>query len=103
MAYNLFVSKEAHEDIDDIVHYIAEELVNPTAAVAFLNDVEKCYHAVVQNPSMYSFCHDTRLSSKGYRKIVVKNYLILYRVDDEAKAVLIVRIIYGGRNYADLI
>ena len=35
MAYNLFVSKEAHEDIDDIVHYIAEELVNPTAAVAF--------------------------------------------------------------------
>ncbi|MBS4030255.1 MAG: type II toxin-antitoxin system RelE/ParE family toxin [Clostridiales bacterium] len=103
MAYNLIVSQEAHEDINEIVHYMTEKLVNPTAAVAFLNDVEKCYHAVVENPNMYSLCHDARLGSKGYRKIVVKNYLILYRVDDEAKAVFIVRIIYGGRNYANLI
>ncbi|EEG78795.1 type II toxin-antitoxin system RelE/ParE family toxin [Dethiobacter alkaliphilus] len=87
MTYNLIVSKEAHEDIDAIVHYIANELANPTAAVTLLNDVEKSYHAVVENPSMYSLCHDARLSSKGYRKIVVKNYLILYRVDDEAKTV----------------
>ncbi len=103
MAYNLIVSKEAHEDIDDIVNYIAVELVKPAAAVTFLNEVEKSYHAVVKNPRMYSLCHDARLSSKGYRKIVIRNYLILYRVDDEAKAVYIVRIIYGGRNYAKLI
>lgn len=36
MAYKLVVSKEAHKDIDDIVHYIAVELANPTAAASFL-------------------------------------------------------------------
>ena len=103
MAYKLIVSNEAHKDIDDIVHYIAVELVNPAAAAEFLNDVEKSYHAVVNNPRMYSLCNDARLSRDGYRKIVIKNYLILYRIDDEAKFVVIVRIIYGGRNYSELI
>jgi len=28
MAYKLIVSKEAHEDINDIIHYIAVELVS---------------------------------------------------------------------------
>jgi toxin ParE1/3/4 len=103
MAYKLVVSKEAHKDIDNIVHYIAVELVNPAAAAGFLNDVEKSYHIVVSNPYMYSLCHDARLSREGYRKIVIKNYIILYRIDDETKAVFIVRIIYGGRNYVDFI
>jgi len=103
MAYKLVVSKEAHKDIDDIVQYIAVELVNPTAAASFLDDIEKSYFAVINNPRMYSLCQDARLSREGYRKIIIKNYLILYRIDDEAKKVFIVRIIYGGRNYAGFI
>ena len=43
MAYKLIVSKEVHKDIDDIIHYIAVELVNPVAAASFLNDVENSY------------------------------------------------------------
>ena len=65
MAYKLIVSKEAHKDIDDIVHYIAVELVNPTAAASFLDDVEKSYYSVVNNPRMFSLCQDARLSREG--------------------------------------
>ena len=36
MVYKLIVSKEAHNDVDDIVHYVAIELCNPTAATGFL-------------------------------------------------------------------
>lgn len=102
MAYNLVISKEAHKDIDDIVHYIAVELANPTAAASFLDVIEKSYIDVVNNPRMYSRCQDDRLSREGYRKIV-KNYLVLYRIDNEEKKVFIVRIIYGGRNYPEFI
>jgi len=103
MAYKLTISKEAHKDTDSIVHYIAEELVNPAAAAGFLDDVEKSYHVVVNKPYMYSLCHDARLNREGYRKIVIKNYIIIYRIDDETKAVYIMRIIYGGRNYVNFI
>ena len=103
MAYRLIVSKEAHKDIDDIVHYIAGELSNPGAAAGFLDDIERSYRAVVNNPRMYSLCNDGRLHKDGYRKIVIKNYLILFRIDDEEKTVLVSRIIYGGRNYTEFI
>jgi len=52
---------------------------------------------------MYSLCQDARLSREGYRKIVIKNYLVIYRIDDEAKKVFVMRIIYGGRNYPEFI
>ncbi|MBS3970275.1 MAG: type II toxin-antitoxin system RelE/ParE family toxin [Clostridia bacterium] len=103
MEYKLIVSKEAHNDIDDIVNYIALKLANPTAAASFLDDVEKSYYEVINKPRMYSLCQDVRLSREGYRRIVIKNYLILYRIDDDAKAIHIVRIIYSGRNYSELI
>jgi hypothetical protein len=37
---------------------------------------------------MYSFCNDARLKKEGYRKIIIKNYLILYRIDDEKRMFL---------------
>ncbi|MDA8226680.1 MAG: type II toxin-antitoxin system RelE/ParE family toxin [Desulfitobacterium hafniense] len=53
MAYKLIVSKEVHIDIDGIVNYIAVELGNPSAAASFLDDVDRSYRAVMDNPRMY--------------------------------------------------
>lgn len=103
MDYKLFVSKEAYKDIDDIVNYIAIELVNKVAAANFLDEVEESYRRLVNNPYIYSLCTDSRLSKDGYRKIVIKNYLILYRIQEQEKSVIVVRVIYGGRNYTELI
>jgi len=103
MAYKLNVSREAHQDIDDIVTYITYELKNPKAATGFLDDVEKSYHNVVDNPFIYALCNESRLRRNGYRKIVIKNYLIFYRVDESENTVFIVRVIYGARDYAKLL
>lgn len=103
MIYKLVVSKEADKDIEDIFLYIASELNNPRAASAFLDDVEKSYHNLVDKPAMYSLCNDYRLHNGGYRKIVIKNYLILYRINEEAGTVIVVRVVYGGRNYSDFL
>jgi toxin ParE1/3/4 len=103
MIYKLVVSKEADEDIEDIVLYIVSELNNPSAASAFLDDVEKSYNNIVEKPAMYSLCNDYRLRNGGYRKIVIKNYLILYRINEDDKMVIVVRVVYGGRNYSELI
>jgi len=101
MTYKLIVSKDVHFDIDGIVNYMVNKLQNQTAAVDFLDDVEKSYKNIIQNPMMYSSCDDERM--KGYRKIPIKNYLILYSVDEKQKTVTVIRIIYGGRNYVELV
>ncbi|BBB92570.1 hypothetical protein MAMMFC1_03265 [Methylomusa anaerophila] len=40
--YRLIVSELAHQDLDNIVSYIAIKLANPMAARDFLNEVDSC-------------------------------------------------------------
>ena len=103
MGYKLIVSKEAHEDVDEIAGYIAHELKNMAAASGFLDDVEKSYRSLTENPRLFALCDDARLQREGYRKAVIKNYLVLYRIDEEKKAVYVVRVVYGPRNYPELL
>jgi len=103
MVYKLIISKDVHSDIDGIVNYMVDKLKSAVAAAGFLDDVEKSYRNIVVNPLMYGFCNDDRLRNQGYRKIPIKNYIILYSVDEEAKIVTVIRIFYGGRNYSELV
>ena len=73
MAYKLVETALAQADLDAILSYLALSLENPTAATAFANEVEKCYTALEQMPYLYEQCRDPRLSSKGYRKAVIKH------------------------------
>ena len=102
MGYKLIVSKDAHGDVDEIAGYIARELENPQAASSFLDDVEKSYRSLMENPRLFALCQDSSLQRKGYRKIVIKNDLVLYRIDENKKSVYVVRVVYGPRNYPDL-
>ena len=103
MAYRVEISREAHNDIYEIVGYIANELSNPKAANSFLDDVETSYLRVADNPHSYSLCSDIRLERLAYRKIIIKNYLILYRIDEDNQVVYIVRVVYGRRNYPEMV
>jgi len=103
MAYKLNISKDVHNDIDSIVTYISHELKGLQAADSFLDDIEKSYRNIVDNPFMYALCNDELLHRKEYRKITIKNYLIFYRIDEPTKTVFVVRIIYSARDYANLL
>jgi plasmid stabilization system protein ParE len=101
--YRLVIAELAHEDLDSIVSYIAVQLVNPMAAAKFLDEVEKCYGYLKSNPLMYERCHDARLEKEGYHKATINNYVLVYKVDDAAKTIVIYRFFYGAENYIQLI
>lgn len=101
--YKVFISELANEDLENIVSYIAIKLSSPNAATTFLNEVSKCYEHLKTNPFMYEKCRDYKLQKDGYRRVVIKNYVLIYKVNEEAKVVNIYRFFYGARNYIDLI
>ena len=103
MEYELDITVSAHNDLNEIVDYITETLYAPGAAAHFAEAVEKCYANLKEHPYMYAAAVMPELTEKGYRRAPVKNYLILYKVDETAKSVRIHRIFYGARNYIDLI
>ncbi len=103
MSYKLLITNDANNDIDDIISYIINELKNPIAAENLLSKIELNFGIILANPFSFPLCKDKRLYDNGYRKITVKNYIIFYRVDKEDNIVYIMRVIYGRRNYINLI
>ena len=101
--YELQISAQAKNDLEDIIAYIANKFINPSAASAFLDAVGDCYRQLRRMPHMYSECADARLKAQGYRRAVIKKYVMIYKVDDAAKTVIIMRFFYGARNYQRLL
>lgn len=52
---------------------------------------------------MYELCRDPRLHTLEYHKAVIKNFIMVYKVDKAAKAVHILRFFYGRQDYEKLI
>ena len=103
MAYKVKVTNEADADIDEIIGYIVNSLKNSIAARNLLSEIEHSYDILTESPEAFSYCEDSYLRKMGYRKIPVKHYIIFYRVDHTEKTVYIMRVIYGRRDYANLI
>lgn len=99
----MFVTELANQDLDSITEYIAVQLANPSAAAGFLNEVEKCYQNLKRMPMMYEKCRDKRLKHEGYRRAVIKNYILVYKIQEDEQTVIIFRFFYGSRNYEKLI
>ena len=101
--YKLLVSDLAHQDLNNIVSYIAVQLANPKAAGDFLDEVDTCYGFLKNNPMMYEKCQDKRLGKEGYHKALIKNYVLVYRINEAAQIVNIMRFFYGAQDYMKLI
>lgn len=99
----LNISKSAHQDLERIVSYIIVKLASPMAATHFLDQIEKSYDYLKNNPYMYAKCQNIRLEKEGYRKIPIKNYLLVYKVTEEDKIVNILRFFYGPQDYFKLL
>ena len=54
-------------------------------------------------PLMYEACHDPYLKELGYRKAVIRNYIMVYKVDKDVKAVYVMRLFHGRQDYEKLI
>lgn len=103
MEYKVVITKPAEQDLDDIVSYMVHDLAAPKAASDFLDAVADCYTNLAQMPGMYALCSNPSLNARHYRKVVIKNYILIYRFDESEKTVFILRFFYGGRDYEKLL
>ena len=101
--YELKITKKASEDLADIYKYITEELKNKTAALDLIDEIEKNTLRLREFPYSCSYVEDINLKRKGYRKLIVKNYITFYIVNEMHKKVTIMRVLYGRQNYQDII
>lgn len=103
MGYKIIKTERAERDLDRIVYYLVKSLGNPPAASALLDAIDKCYDELEDTPLIYERCSDPYLKAMGYRKAGIRNYIMVYKVDEESKTVTIMCFFHGSQDYEMLI
>ena len=99
--YNIEYSMESKQDLIDIKRYIKYNLQEPNTAQKLITKIKEEIDSIKDNPEMYSIIDDDIIKRFKIRKLVVDNYIIFYRINDEN--IQIVRVMYGKRNWITLL
>ena len=89
----------AAADVEEIFEYIATDA--PEIAVELLDKFDASILHLESFPEMGTVAKNRRLANKGYRLLVIEDYLVFYVVLGDI--VEIRRIVSGKRNYAELL
>ena len=101
--YTLYIYPRAQADMDDIFSYISNELCNPDAAVALMDEMEEALNRVCQNPLICPRVSSTMIKDSTLRKLLVKNYIIFYRPVKQKEEIQVVRVLYGMMDYEKML
>lgn len=93
----IHLSEPAQRDLAGIKSYIAEELKNPTAALATITKITKSIRMLKTHAFAGAALSSIARVDTDHRFLVTGNYLCFYRV--EGSDVYIDRVIYGKRDY----
>ncbi|KLU63488.1 plasmid stabilization system protein [Peptococcaceae bacterium CEB3] len=93
------VSEPAENDLRDIVRYIASQLSAPVSALHMMELLEEAMTGLSDMPQRCPLVADERLSQTGYGKLIVRNYVVFFSIDEKNKVVDIERILYGRRDW----
>jgi toxin ParE1/3/4 len=97
--YGLKFTSKAEEDLDEIYGYITKTLLAEKAAADLMAKFEASILRLKDYPYSCSFVVDEPLKSRGYRKLIVDNYIAFYLVNEIEHRVVIMRILFGASNY----
>ena len=103
MIYKVRIMESAQKDMQEVYRYIAEDLLNPSAATHRIMDIEKAINSLKKMPRRFPLVVDDYLASKGLRMIVVKNHLVFFLVREEIKKVSVIRIIHLRRDWVRML
>lgn len=97
-SYSVVYSPAALNDLKDIYAYIAQELLAPDTALNQVNRIRKEIRSLDFMPSRYALVDCEPWRSMGMHKVPVDNFVVFYTVDSNSMIVVIIRIVYGGRD-----
>jgi len=101
--YGLKFTSIAEEDLDEIYGYISTKLFAEMAAANLMDKIENAIKRLARFPFSCSLASDKLLKNKGYRKLIVDNYIVFYLLNEAEKQVIIMRVLYGASKYQDVL
>ena len=97
--YTIKFSKKSKFDMVKIINYIGNELKQPELSEEYFNlfmtEINELNMLPKRNPTVKGKAP----SGTERRKLLIKNYVVLYLIDELNNMVYIERIVYGASNW----
>ena len=97
--YRVVIFPTAKQDMSDIIDYL--NTLSPETALKYYDGIIEQIASLSDFPERCPKPKDLALAAKGYRYLIVHNYLVFYVVS--GATVQVRRILYGRRDYKKLL
>jgi toxin ParE1/3/4 len=96
--YSIKLNQRAFKDIESIFAYIALEKLAPENAKKQTDRIWKALKSLDTFPQAHQERNEGRYAGKGYRQLIIDNYIAIFRIEEDKKTVHIITVQYQGRN-----
>ena len=96
--YKVKVNTGAIRELDHIYEYIANEKLSPENVKRQTDRIKEAILNLGSFPQSHQERNEGRYAGKGYRQLLIDNYIAIFRIDEPYKTVYVVTIQYQGRN-----
>lgn len=94
-SYEVLLSPKALRDLDSVYAYISRVLQVPDTAEALIKKLETEIFSLEHFPYRCPERNIGTYANKGYRQLPIKNYTVIYRIDETNKQVVIITVRYS--------
>lgn len=98
MPYEIKLTSQAIEQIEEIVQYISKVLLVPETAQKWADTMQSEIVMFGFMPSRYPLTEEEPWHTKEIHKMTFKNFLVYYLIDEDRKVVWVTAVIYGRRD-----
>ena len=96
--WNVHLSNYAESDLHEIYKYIAGKLHEPVIAGNLILRIESKVSKLNASPQSYAIYPKEPWRSRGLRRVNIGKYAIFFIPKEANHSVVVIRIIYGGRD-----
>lgn len=91
--------QRAYSDLDDIYNHIADDFKEIDTAEKMADTLEDAILSLAEMPYRGSIRRTGAFANRGYRQLLVKNFTIVYRMDEAGKVVIVVTVRYTPSSF----
>jgi len=96
--WGILFTNQAEDDLRGIYEYIALTLLEPVTAKDLTQRIVKQIFKLKVSPQRHAVYPKNPWKSRGLRRVNVGNYAIFFVIIENTQTVVVIRIMYGGRN-----
>ena len=98
-SYAVVFMSRALRDLDNIYTYIAQKLYEPRTTSLLVDELERGVLSLKHMPARCPLRKAGASANSGYRQLQVKNFFVIFRIDEPGKRVVVVTVRYSRSSF----